>query len=193
MRLKAITTILIAFVFIQLLHAQENVGFDRQGFIFGSAAGIANTNLTYPDRAQNFLDVGIEFHLGYMIKPQLAILLSSNVAVYDYSGLGRDRKRDFGILAPSVRYWFKNKIWIQGGVGVGGDNPVFWDIKNPDNDPLEIKYYSGLGLNASMGYELFQSKKNFTIDLQARTMFRKVNLPSGKTICFFKLYLDKSF
>ena len=69
-------------------------------------------------------------------------------------------------------------MWILGGVGLGTDAPVFYDLK-PENT-IETKYHSGIGAMSSVGYEIFR-RKNFTLDLQARINYSSVNLPIGKT------------
>ena len=184
MNARIIITIFATCIFIHFSVAQENQIFERKGFVFGASLGEATTNLTFPDKMQNDIDLAIDLKIGYMIKPQIAILLTSTVSIYDYSGFGRNRKRDFGVLAPALQYWLSNRFWVQGGLGIGGDNPVFWDIENPDNDALETKYYSGLGLMTSVGYEIYRSKKNFTIDVKVRAMYRNVDLQEGNTSGF---------
>ncbi len=181
MRLISKSIILCFILFTQNLYSQENSNFQRQGFVFGTSLGIANSKLKFPDTIERQTNLGINLKFGYMINTKLAILLSSNVSIYEYSGFGRERSRDFAVLAPSLQYWVKDRLWLLGGIGIGGDNPVFWDIENIDIDPLETKYYSGLGFIASVGYELFQSKKNFTIDIKGRFMYRNVNLQEGNT------------
>ena len=173
--------LLLSFQFIQ---AQENLNIQRKGFVFGASAGIANSKVNFPNESDQFSDLALDFKVGYMIKSDIAILLTSNVSIYAYSGFGRDRKRDFGVLAPTLQYWLRHKLWIQGGLGIGGDNPVFWDIKNPDEDELETKYYSGLGLLTALGYEIYQSKNHFTLDIKLRTMYRKLKMQEGKTSGF---------
>ena len=64
-----------------------------------------------------------------------------------------------------------------GGIGIGTDAAVFYDLK-PENT-IETKYYSGIGAISSVGYEIFR-KKNFALDLQARINYGSVNLPIGK-------------
>jgi len=171
--------ILTIISFHQVL-GQDNQ-FTRKGFVFGTSTGAAFSSLTFPNKKQAQFNLGLDFKLGYMIKPNLALLFTSNVSIYNYSGFGRNRQRDFGILAPSVQYWVNDKLWLLGGIGIGGDNPVFWDIKKPDLNPLETKYYSGVGIVSALGYELFQSKKNLAIDLKAKFMYRNVKLQEGKT------------
>lgn len=181
---KLSLTIVITLLLLNSVFAQEQETFERKNFVFGTALGFTSTTLSFPTNTQEHTGLGIELKIGYMLKPKLAVLLSSNVSIYDYSGFGRNRKRDFGVLAPSIQYWFNERLWVQGGLGIGGDNPVFWDIQNPDSDTLETKYYSGLGVVTSLGYEIYKSQKNFTIDIKARGMYRKVELQEGDTSGF---------
>jgi hypothetical protein len=90
----------------------------------------------------------------------------------------RKKLRDFGGIFPSAQYFVTDKFWVLGGIGIGTDAPVFYDIK-PENT-VETEYYSGLGLISSVGYEVYR-KKNFAIDFQARINYNNVNLPIGKT------------
>lgn len=181
MWLKTVLTILCKILIIHLLMSQDTSSFQRKGFTFGASFGIANTNISYPNKSTEATDLGIDLKIGYMIKPNLAILLTSNVSIYDYSGFGRNRKRDFGVLSPSIQYWLSSKFWILGGIGIGGDNPVFWDIKDPNEDNLETKYYSGFGAVTSIGYELFQIKEKAIVDIIARVLYRNVKLQEGST------------
>lgn len=160
--------------------AQDKEKVERKGLVFGTALGLSHSIQSFPNKNQNDTDFGLDLKFGYMIKPNLAILLTSNVSGYDYSGIGRDRKRDFGILAPSIQFWLNDRFWILGGIGLGLDAPVFFDIENPDTDPEETAYYSGLGLIGSAGYELYQKKK-FTIDLKTRVGYRNLQITEGKT------------
>jgi len=177
-----ITAILVFFVFIKSTFAQEDKTIQRKGLVFGTSYGIGYSVLNFPDKNQCDLGFALDVKLGYMIKPNLALLLTTNVSIYDYLGFGRDRKRDFGILAPSVQYWVNDKFWVLGGVGLGGDNPVFWDIDfdNVDADPLETKYYNGLGFVTSVGYEIYQ-RKNMALDLKSKISYRNVEMQEGKT------------
>ncbi len=182
MRLKTIALITSLILLARLGHSQESA--QRRGLVLGTSFGIANTKLKFPNNSSKFSDLALDLKIGYIVTPKLAVLLTSNVSIYDYSGFGRDRKRDFGVLAPSVQYWVKDKLWILGGIGIGGDNPVFWDISDPDKDPLETKYYSGLGIVGAVGYELYKLSDSFIIDLKAKATYRKVNLQEGETTGF---------
>ena len=177
-----ITVVLLSFVFTKSALGQEDNPIQRKGFVFGTSYGTGYSILNFPDKNQNELGFALDVKFGYMVKSNLALLLTTNVSIYDYSGFGRDRKRDFGILAPTVQYWVNDKFWVLGGVGLGGDNPVFWDIDfdNVDNDPLETKYYNGLGIVTAFGYEIYQ-KKNIALDLKTKISYRNVEMQEGKT------------
>ena len=177
-----ISTVLLFSVFINHAFAQENETIQRRGFVFGTSYGAGYSVLNFPDKNQSEPGFALDVKLGYMIKPDLALLLSTNVSIYDYSGFGRDRKRDFGVLAPSLQYWLNDRCWVLGGIGLGGDNPVFWDIdfENIDNNPLETKYYNGLGVVAAVGYEIYQ-RKHIALDLKTKISYRNVEMPEGKT------------
>jgi hypothetical protein len=174
------SVLLFCLLFSQQVFSQYTKDTNRKGLVFGLSTGLGYSILKFPEKNQNDIGIGLDIKFGYMIQSNLAILLTSNVTVYDYSGYGRDRKRDFGILAPSVQYWVGDKFWVLGGIGIGGDSPVFWDIKNPDSDALETKYYSGLGVITSVGYEIYQ-KKNFAIDLKTKIIYRNVKIQEDKS------------
>lgn len=177
-----LSTVLLLSVFMNGVYAQKDKEIHRKGLVFGTSYGAGYSMLNFPDKNQSELGFALDVKLGYMIKQDLAILLTTNVSIYDYSGFGRDRKRDFGILAPSVQYWVNDKFWVLGGVGLGGDNPVFWDIDfdNVDTDPLETKYYNGLGFVTAVGYEIYQ-RKNIAFDLKTKISYRNVEMQEGKT------------
>ena len=164
-------------------YSQSNQDVYRKGFVFGTAIGVSHSIHNFPNNKQNNTDIGLDFKVGYMIRPNMALLLSSNVSSYDYSGVGRDRKRDFGIVAPTIQYWLNDKLWVLGGVGLGVDAPIFWDIKNPDANREETKYYTGLGGVTALGFDIYR-KKNFTVDIKTRLTYRNVQLQEGRACGF---------
>jgi len=163
-----------------LSYSQNKENITRGGFVFGTSIGISHSIQSFPTKTQNNTDFGFDLKFGYMIKPTIALLLTSNISGYDYTGIGRPRKRDFGVLAPSVQYWFADRFWGLAGIGLGVDAPVFFDIEDPDNQKEETRYYTGLGIVGALGYEFYQGKK-FAIDLKARITYRNVNITEGKT------------
>jgi hypothetical protein len=148
--------------------------------MIGTSIGISHSIQSFPNKSQNDTDFSFDLKAGYMIKSNIALLITSNVSGYEYSGIGRSRKRDFGVLAPTVQYWFRDRFWALAGIGLGLDAPVFFDVKDPDNHEEEIAYHTGLGIVGAIGYELYQGGR-FTIDLKARMTYRNVNIAEGKT------------
>ncbi|MFA6403251.1 MAG: hypothetical protein WCX31_16755 [Salinivirgaceae bacterium] len=181
------STFAIIFTLICLTgKAQDNTQVSRKGFIFGTSLGVANANMNFPTSKQNNTNLAINWKIGYMVNPKLALLVNGAVSIYHYNLMGRARKRDFGGVFPSAQYWVSDKLWILGGIGLGTDAPVFYDLE-PDNID-ETKYYSGFGVVSSAGYELYR-KKNFAVDLAARLNYSSVNLPIGKANGFTSAFL----
>lgn len=168
---------------ISSAYSQNNQNVHRKGFVFGTALGVSHSIQTFPSNKQNNTGLGLDFKVGYMVKPNLALLLSSNVSSYDYSGVGRDRKRDFGIVAPTIQYWFNHRFYILGGVGLGVDAPIFWDIEKPEINKEEVQYFAGLGAVTALGFEIYR-KKNFALDIKTRLAYRNVELQEGRTSGF---------
>lgn len=135
--------------------------------------------------------MGLNWKIGYMLNPRLALLINGSVSIYDYELSGRSRKRDFGGVFPSVQYHFRDRWWVLGGIGLGTDAPVFYDLK-PENED-EPKYYTGVGGLSAIGFEIY-GRNNFAIDLQARFNYSNVNLPIGTTHGYnFALLLGINF
>ena len=176
--MKSIAVLLFSLAISLTAKAQSKNEIQRKGLLFGFSTGIANSNLNFPTKNQNNTNLAINWKAGYMLNPKLALLVNGAVSIYKYDLTDRTRLRDFGGIFASAQYFVTDKFWVLGGIGIGTDAPVFYDIK-PEN-AVETKYYSGLGLVSSVGYEIFR-KKNFAIDLQARINYSDVNLPIGKT------------
>jgi hypothetical protein len=160
--------------------AQPSNTIERKGFVIGASLGAANAWQSFPSKAQHSFDFAFGLKAGWMTGPRTAVLLSSSVTGYDYSGTGRPRKRDFGVVAPSVQHWVNEKAWIMGGAGLAVDAPVFFDIRDPEESPWETKYFTGYGFVISAGYELLQKNK-WAISLEARCTYRNVRLHEGSS------------
>jgi hypothetical protein len=176
-KMKSLTILIFSCVLGLSAFGQNKNEIQRKGLVFGFSTGITNSNLNYPSKNQNNTNLALNWKIGYMLNPKLALLLNGAVSIYEYDLSDRKRLRDFGGLFASAQYFVSDKFWILGGIGIGTDAPVFYDLK-PENT-IETKYYSGIGAISSVGYEIFR-KKNFALDLQARINYGSVNLPIGK-------------
>ena len=176
--MKSLTLLAVCFMLNYATYAQNKEEINREGFMFGFSTGIANSRLNFPSKNQNNTNLALNWKVGYMLNPKLAVLINGAVSVYEYDLSDRKRLRDFGGVFASAQYFTTDKFWVLGGIGIGTDAPVFYDLK-PKNT-VETKYYSGIGVVSSVGYEIYR-KKNFALDLQARVNYSNVNLPIGKT------------
>ncbi|MCA9733170.1 hypothetical protein KC799_13620 [candidate division KSB1 bacterium] len=157
----------------------QNQSSHRSGLFFGNSIGISRTSHHFPYDSQINSDLALEAKIGYFIKPDFALTLITNPSIYNYNGSNRERKREFGVLAASAQYWFgSKKTWILGGIGLGVDAPVFYDVK-PEGDG-ETKYFTGFGFVSSIGYEFYKWKK-LVFDAEARVTYRNVEMEEGKT------------
>jgi hypothetical protein len=176
--MKLIPLFAICFMFSVSAFTQTKTDITRKGIVFGFSSGIANSNIKFPGKNQNNTNLALNWKTGYMLNPKLALLLNGVVSIYEYDLSDRKRLRDFGGVFFSTQYFVSNKLWILGGVGIGTDAPVFYDLKTENT--IETKYYSGIGVISSVGYEIYR-KNNFALDLQARINYSSVNLPIGRT------------
>lgn len=175
--MKSILTLFISCALGFTAIGQAKPEIIRKGLVLGTSFGIANSYMSFPSKNQNETNLALNWKIGYMLHPKLALLVNGAVSIYEYDLSDRKRLRDFGGVFASAQYFATDKIWILGGIGIGTDAPVFFDLK-PENT-VETKYYSGLGLVSSLGYEFYR-KKNFALDVQARINYSSVQLPIGK-------------
>lgn len=176
--MKSIKLLVICLLLGVSLVAQDNREIVRKGFIFGLSSGIAHLNLNFSSTRQNNTNLALNWKLGYMLNPKMALLLNGVVSIYEYDLSDRKRLRDFGGVFASSQYFIADKFWVLAGIGIGTDAPVFYDLK-PENT-VETDYYSGFGFVSSVGYEVFR-KNNFALDLQFRINYNSIHLPLGKT------------
>jgi hypothetical protein len=122
--IKSILTICLISL-TSITYSQNKEPIIRKGFMIGTSIGISHSIQSFPNKSQNDTDFSFDLKAGYMIKSNIALLITSNVSGYEYSGIGRSRKRDFGVLAPTVEYWFRDRFWALAGIGLGLDAPFF--------------------------------------------------------------------
>ncbi len=176
--MKSLMLFVVCFILSCSISAQNNNEINRKGFMFGVSSGIANSRLSFRTTNQNDINLALNWKMGYVLNPKLTVLINGAVSVYQYDLSDRERLRDFGGVFASAQYFVSNKFWTLGGVGVGTDAPVFYDI-NPEKTN-ETNYYSGIGIISGAGYEVYR-KKNFAIDVQARLNYGSVKLSIGRT------------
>jgi len=155
---------------IQSITAQNSV--ERKGLTYGFSVGAGA--LTLSDMESESTTIAATFpniRIGYMLNDQLALQFLLPGSPYDNNG----KTRGFEGIVLSGQYWFIDKAWILGGMGVALDAPAFWTVTDPSTE----NFYAGFpALTFATGYELLQGKK-FTVDLQYRIFAGQVELENS--------------
>lgn len=148
---------------------------NREKFIIEFSVGAGVISLENSNGTQTFdeSESGMIFpdlKVGYMVKENLAITASLPGMIYSFEG----DDRHFGGILPGVQYWFSNKWWVNGGIGLAIDSPALYDISD-DNDDWNY----GKLVSAGIGYEFYQ-KENFAINIQSKLFMGRVNITNGQ-------------
>lgn len=134
------------------------MGVVRDGFVIGFSLGagvLTNDNCVDCDSLEG---VAGEFHVGWMLTPQLALLLE---------GYGVSHTDEFNTLSQTMgaiaaQYWLTPKFWLKGGLGSG-------HMSLTNNRGVEIATSEeGAGIMLAAGYEVFQTH-SLAVDLSLRT------------------------
>ncbi|WP_201431770.1 hypothetical protein [Marivirga aurantiaca] len=176
--MKMKVTFIIIFILSGLtVNGQVEKELNKKGFVFGVSSGVSHTLINFPTEELSIAGIGINWKVGYMLNTNLAVLLNGAISIYEYDLTDRPRKRDFGGIFPSAQYWISDRFWILGGVGLATDAPVFFDLK-PEN-PDELKYYTGVGVISSVGFEFYRTSK-LMFDIQARVIYDSIHFPEAR-------------
>lgn len=173
--------ILIAFTILLVsiqAYAQSNlIQPERKGFVIGAMVGVGHLSLD--GNVANTSDgSGLSLpnlKAGYMLNPDLAILLSTQGLSYEESG----QDRSISGLVPSLQYWIKPKLWINGGIGLAMDLPALYSSNTGDQCRVDF----GAAILFSTGYEVYR-RGSFTIDLQGVIQAGQVESDNGKREAF---------
>jgi hypothetical protein len=105
---------------------------------------------------------GLEFHIGAMINPRLAILFELSGTAQQLDADGVETLTQI-MLMGAVQYWLTPMLWIKGGLGSSHLSLSYDDGYSSDSSELD----SGLGVMGAIGYEVLHSPR-FAIDLSLR-------------------------
>ncbi len=167
----------IAFLLMSAMSFAQNdstnkTTYQRDGFIFefGLGGGVISVEDSEGIQTFNKSQGAISFpelKFGYMLNDKLAITAVMPGVIYEF----QDNDRHFGSFIPSVQYWFKDRWWLHGGVGLAIDSPALYDIEDNVNDDWNI----GCAVMASTGYEIYK-KKNFALNVQSKLVMGRAFL-----------------
>ena len=107
--------------------------------------------------------VGLDFHVGAMLHPNLALL---------FEVWGQGQQLDAGgtqtlvqtMAMVAAQYWVTHQLWLKGGVGVSN---LSVSIDDGYQDPASEQIDNGGAVMGAVGYEVLSSPR-FAIDLQGR-------------------------
>ena len=139
----------------------------RQGLALGVGLGVGGMD-SDSNLAQCFNcdyepgAVGLDFHVGGMINPQLAVLfeLWAQGQAVDSSGANVLWQT---MWMGAVQYWLTPQFWLKGGLGIAVLDVQWSDGYYYENDNVG----QGLAIMGAAGYEVLHST-HFAIDLQLR-------------------------
>ena len=168
---------LMAILLIALLSLEQNAQDipNREKFIFEFGIGGGVITLENSEGTQTFdksqgTSIFPDLKIGYMVKENLAITASLPGNIYSFEG----NDRHFGGILPGVQYWFANKWWVNGSVGLAIDSPALYDIKDINDD-----WNFGKIVGVGVGYEFYQ-KENFAMNIQSKVLMGRVNLDNNQ-------------
>jgi len=81
-KMKSLTLFAIYCLLSLSVFAQNKNEPIRKGAVFGFSTGIANSNLIFPTKKQNNTNLALNWKVGYMLNPKLALLINGAVSVY---------------------------------------------------------------------------------------------------------------
>jgi hypothetical protein len=140
---------------------------ERRGLTLGVGFGLGGMSAeSGPIRCDgcggNPLAAGIDFHIGGMIRPNLAILFELSGTGVQLDAEGTEVLTQV-MLMGAVQYWITPQLWIKGGLGSAHLSINYDDGYEADQAELD----SGVGGLAAVGYEVLHAP-NFALDLSLR-------------------------
>lgn len=102
--------------------------------------------------------------LGYFLQNNLALIL------YVPSGLYRDggKQRAFEAFMPTIQYWFGDRMYGSGGIGLAVDTTPFYNVDYTKGAP---EFKRGVGVSLSFGYKFYRLSGKTNLDLQSRIFY----------------------
>jgi hypothetical protein len=139
----------------------------RRGLTLGFGVGLgamdSDSNLTECfDCNVDPIAVALDFHIGGMINPQMAILgeVYFHAQALDEDGFNWLSQT---MVLGAVQFWVTPQLWLKGGLGLASLQSHFEDEFVSEDEELD----TGVAVMGAAGFEVLSSPW-FSIDLQAR-------------------------
>lgn len=130
----------------------------RNGFVIGGALG-GGVIWAGCDDCDVRASIGLDFHVGGMLSPRLALLFNASGAASYTTDFAPTRYVASLLYAGAAQYFLSSQLWIKGGVGIArvvqSDAPLF----------VTFESETGFGFLLAGGVELLQ-RDTFALDAQ---------------------------
>jgi hypothetical protein len=153
----------VLLLFASSAFGQES-SIDRNGIMFGCSVGggfhtadnINSPRMSIPN-----------LKFGYMLQPKfgLVLYLPGGVSQINESIVA------FEAFLPSVQYFLSEKWYVLAGAGLSVTTTPFYEVDYAEGPP---EFYFGPGVSIVTGYEIFQLKNKFAIDIQTRVLWGNI-------------------
>jgi Outer membrane protein beta-barrel domain len=131
---------------------------DRGGFTLLVNLGAGIQKDTALDETGKGL-AGLNLGLGGFIKPNLAIMARFSGTNASYETPFGDVGQTSGVVGPSLQYWTSDKVYVEGGVGIG-----IWNVEDESDQ--------GLGLILGAGFTVWnRGKHNLQVGFEYAPVF----------------------
>jgi hypothetical protein len=146
-------------------------GMYRSGLVLGFGLGVGS--ITTDDNCVNCGGAagGLEFHIGGMLNPRMAVLFEAWGLARDVDG-GGTLTNSIGMGA--LQFWVNDVFWLKGGLGFGSVRFSYYGTTDTQ---------SGLGLSAAGGFEVLQYP-GFALDLQLRVAHMSYDFGGATNFAF---------
>lgn len=143
----------------------ESAFFDRRGLTVGFGFGFGNMAtdsgpIGCSDCSYTPLAGAVDFHIGGMLSPRLAVLLEIWGVIRPLDSQGFESLQQTAMMV-AAQYWLSPKLWLKGGIGAAVLELTYDD--GYDSEPLD----DGGAIMGALGYEIVAGPR-FGIDLQLR-------------------------
>ena len=119
---------------------------DRGGFTLVVDLGVGIQKDTALDETGKGL-AGLNFGAGGFLNPDMAIMGRISGTNASYETPFGDVRQTSGVVAPVVQYWTSDKVYVQGGAGLG-----YWNVEGESD--------KGLGLILGAGFTVWNNGKH---------------------------------
>ncbi len=133
------------------------IGIQRDGFVIGFSLGAGALTNDQCESCDSLEGAAAEFHLGFMVSPQLALLVEGYGL--SHAELNTTLTQSTGVFA--AQYWVSPKFWLKGGLGSGHIS-----LSNDLGEELAVSEEGAAGMIAA-GYEFYQGRA-FAVDVSLR-------------------------